>query len=206
MSNQRQLAMGVLAYTAEWDGNLPWVSGLTMYTQGKQRNIWAYSCANSFVGQIHPYTETMAMARCPADRKGPTSAGADDPNWGGHTADCPLPETCRGRSFAYAPTCLLSATSGCTVNRYKARMQASLTGGYSRLTGENAAGVRCPTWSWSEIWGTTLVAEMWYDNHRNGGRCGAALASIDGSARWRTYAGNVNLVAPIPQLHRYEEP
>ena len=215
MSNQRQIVMGILSYTTDWEGNLPSIPGLpnvgpdTPYTQGKQKNVWGYSCANSMQGQIYPYIDTMALARCPADRKGPTSSGADDPNWGGHTpADCPSPETCRGRSFAYAASNgdVLSVTSVCTVNRYKAKMKASLTGGYSRLTALNAAGVRCPTWKWSEIWGTTIVAEMWYDNHRNGRKLGCALASIDGSARWRTYSDNVNLVAPIPHLHCYEEP
>ena len=208
LNNQRQIALGVLAYSNDWNGNLPFVSGMPQYTQGKQRNVWGYSCAKSVQGQIFPYTQTMAMARCPADQKGPTGAGADDLGWGGHTLDCPSPETCKGRSFAYAPQVLFTATTGLKVSLYKARMEASLTSGYSRFTGNNSAGVRYPSWSWSEIWGTTIVAENWYSNHVNwnGSKYGMAMASIDGSARWRTYPRNVYLVAPIPQLHRYEEP
>ena len=208
LNNQRQIVGGILAYSNDFDGDLPYVAGMLEYQAGKQANLRSYSCAKSVQGQIFPYTQTMAMARCPADQKGRTGAGADDPLWGAHTPDCPSPETCKGRSYSYAPQVLFTATTGLKLSLFKSSMNASLTNGYSRFTGNNSAGVRDTSWSWANIWGTTIVAENWYDNHLNwnGSKCGMALASIDGSARWRTYRSDVYLVDPRPQLTRYEEP
>ena len=85
-------------------------------------------------------------------------------------------------------------------------MQASWTGGINLFTGATAAGVKSTNWGWSSYWGSTIVAEMWFDNHRNGKKLGTALASIDGSARWRTYSDVPSPQTNLPQLHRYEEP
>jgi prepilin-type N-terminal cleavage/methylation domain-containing protein len=214
MSNQRQLVIGIISYTSEWGAELPYVSGLptNRYTQGRQSIDWGYSCEWSMPGQVFPYTETMAIARCPADSF--AGSWADDTTkFACTTANCPSPDTCHGRSYAYAAQVLFvqgGVVRGLDISRYTDRMKtAVINAGYSRFTGVNAAGERFGQSNsnhnpWKEIWGSTVVADMWSSNHNFGSKRGAALVNITGSARWRTFSD----IQPLPyvQLHRYEEP
>ena len=100
-SDKRQAIMAILAYSQDWDGIMPTVMQGNP-NQGKQYFRDGHTCDQSLWGQLHEYTGTMAIARCPADKTSPVDCTGPNQNDLGHTAGtCPSPETCRGRFVLY---------------------------------------------------------------------------------------------------------
>ena len=73
LSNGRQLMTGIVAYTVENDGNLPYSN------QGASTDGWLYAKGASMsdqksieTGQIWPYIKVAKVYNCPSDRPTPT--------------------------------------------------------------------------------------------------------------------------------------
>lgn len=100
-SDKRQAIMAILTYSQDWDSVMPTVMKGNP-NQGKQQFKDGHTCRQSLWGQLFEYTGTMAIARCPADSTSPVECTGPGQNDLGHTAaDCPSPESCRGRFVLY---------------------------------------------------------------------------------------------------------
>ena len=221
VNRQKQTVLGVLMYAADNLGEMPYVKMTVWdYYQGKQNNEMGFSCSTSANGMIFPYTETMKIALCASDYIG--NAGAFEPTWGGHKLPCPDPVNCKGRSNSYGAwvsdparwpllnTSIMDETHGCRVSQYIPRMKNSyyITRANivtNRFTGRTDAGADPRDWCWAEVWGSTLVSEIWNGTHKYGKRRASAQANIEGAAKFRIYRRGEYTMVPFKQLTRYEE-
>ena len=218
LNRQKQTAIGIFLYAADNNNQMPYVKlGYWDYYQGKQRNESpGMSSATSVNGMIYPYVQSMRIALCPANKgRHPVS----DPNWGAHTALCPDPLYCQGRSNSYGAwigndidptTDIMNEDHGCRLSQYLAKMQNSyvalpgVVGLTNRYSGLKADGSVANHWGWAEVWGSTLLTEMWGGQHRNGKRRGSTLVNIHGAGVFRTYLSHEINSAPFRQFGRYE--
>ena len=165
---------------------------------------------------IFPYVESMRIALCPSNKgKHPVN----DPDWGAHKLPCPDPENCQGRSNSYGAwmgndddksTNIMDDTHGCTLSQFLTKMKQSHLGAagpgqINRFTGRTTSGAVPANWGWAEVWGSTLITEMWAGQHKNGTRHGSTLVNIDGAGFFRTFLNSEINVAPYRQLGRYEQ-
>jgi prepilin-type N-terminal cleavage/methylation domain-containing protein len=210
-SDKRQAIMAILSYAQDWDGIAPTCMKGNA-NQGKQYNMDGHSCTLSLWGQLFEYTGTMAIARCPADREAWNYW--IDPLRLGHVADCPSPETCRGRPGLYMAwsngfISQYQAPSGALnpgyrpflLSRYTAVMRTktvTIDGSpVNMYTGRRVSDgqpvtpvsdVNSP--SISMVLGSTLLMDAQNPQsgpHRRGSSYfGWNLTSVDGAVRWRT--------------------
>ena len=220
LNREKQTAVGIFTYANDNENEMPYVSLPYSYHQGKQNNENGFTCATSVNGMIFPYVESMRIALCPSNKgKHPVT----DPNWGAHKLPCPDPENCQGRSNSYGAwmgnddnpvntpnTNVMDRTRGCTLSQYLNRMKNSHLGAYdtdqiNRYSGRRISGAIPTNWGWAEVWGSTLITEMWAGQHRNGKRRGSTLVNIDGAGVFRTFLNSEINVPPYRQIGRYEQ-
>jgi len=193
LGRMRQLGVGLAMYADTYDDYVPPFnySGGAMW----QGNDQGFSCDNCFAGRLTPFTQTMAIARCPTDDYWGT-----DGSWGGaeHTADCPAPASCRGRSniLSYMSNLInhiAPAVGGIRLSSYEEQIQELVQGyGNSSYLDGNDHMPTSPTAGWPG-WGNVhygcFEMSILCDApraHYDGSKWGIVMLRFTGEAKFRT--------------------